>query len=85
MPTNPCEPPKEDDKLRLYTDVSFLYIILFCERCQAFLEPDDLASQEWPERLAERAIREGWLIEEGGEDYRVLCPTCAAGRNMSTN
>ena len=58
--------------------------MLFCDKCQATLDPDtDLGpnhsfdSDGYYVLLGDEAFRRGWFIEWRDDDFRILCPNCA--------
>jgi hypothetical protein len=53
---------------------AFVCITFHCERCDRFLEAEDYPNDGWVERLADRAIAEGWRIESID---RQRCPDCS--------
>jgi hypothetical protein len=66
-----------DEKLLLYRDVAFLYVSLFCQNCESVLHPPEKTDKGWEVELGRTAMEEGWLIEDVGHAYRILCPACA--------
>ena len=70
-----------------YYDAALVCITLICDRCGATLDPDtDLGpdvsfeTKGYYVLLGDEAFRRGWLIDMNGNDIKITCPACAAGR-----
>jgi hypothetical protein len=73
-----------------YYDVAFYYIVLCCDACRTFLDPDkDLGpglgshSPDYEVLLGNEAFRRGWLVEILDPEkltVRCLCPVCRRKR-----
>jgi hypothetical protein len=78
--------PHDDDP---YCCVSLVFTVFMCDRCSNELIGDDVTGEsygpgdEWYHRFGEYARRGGWYAEtitvaNGSQEWRVLCPACAA-------
>lgn len=83
LPAKPEETPDRD----VYYDAALADTILFCDRCQASLDPDcDLGegigfhTDGYYILLGDEAFRRGWYVArvKPGEYFplTILCPTC---------
>ena len=66
-----------------YHNGAFICITLFCAKCHATLDSNDLPKGQprfkedgWYLALGDEAFRLGWLVNED-DDFRALCPQCA--------
>jgi hypothetical protein len=80
LPQSPQETPGRED----FYNAALIHTTLFCEQCQAALDPDEdlgpnhsFASDGYYVLLGDEAFHRGWLVEWGTHDFRILCPQCA--------
>jgi hypothetical protein len=80
--------PHDDDP---YYCVALVFTVFMCSRCSECLIGDDQTGEsygpgdDWYHRFGEFARRAGWHAEtvtlpNCAQDWLVLCPACAAGR-----
>jgi hypothetical protein len=90
MPVNPYDPPRGEPNREHYYDCALIEITLICRNCSACLDPDDdlgpnhnFESDYYFILLGDEAFRRGWLVEDLGKEYLILCPSCS-GRNPTS-
>ena len=84
MAENLHKEPEETEGREDYYEAALICIILHCDACSAYLDPDEhlgpgksFASDGYFVLLGDEAYNQGWVIEGfPGGVFTILCPAC---------